>query len=191
MCIRDSGHAVEDLRYGFLAKHLNAYEKYALGWLRSTEVTELRLDTVVPGGLQVRLAPISSPAISANSRRAVILHDQRYGENVLYTIEARDNAGVGYYDEALPATAVIVHQVDLSREEPAWILYDTSTRQQPPTYSATEDDIWRVGETIELPGASIAVRGRTREGFTLVIDCLLYTSPSPRDLSTSRMPSSA
>ena len=25
----------------------------------------------------------------------------------------------------------------------------------------------------------------------LVIDCLLYTSPSPRDLSTSRMPSSA
>ena len=25
----------------------------------------------------------------------------------------------------------------------------------------------------------------------LVLDCLLYTSPSPRDLSTSRMPSSA
>ena len=25
----------------------------------------------------------------------------------------------------------------------------------------------------------------------LLIDCLLYTSPSPRDLSTSRMPSSA
>ena len=25
----------------------------------------------------------------------------------------------------------------------------------------------------------------------LVHDCLLYTSPSPRDLSTSRMPSSA
>ena len=24
-----------------------------------------------------------------------------------------------------------------------------------------------------------------------VVDCLLYTSPSPRDLSTSRMPSSA
>ena len=24
-----------------------------------------------------------------------------------------------------------------------------------------------------------------------IVDCLLYTSPSPRDLSTSRMPSSA
>ena len=29
------------------------------------------------------------------------------------------------------------------------------------------------------------------EGFVSLITCLLYTSPSPRDLSTSRMPSSA
>ena len=29
------------------------------------------------------------------------------------------------------------------------------------------------------------------QGFGLLWDCLLYTSPSPRDLSTSRMPSSA
>ena len=28
-------------------------------------------------------------------------------------------------------------------------------------------------------------------GFLIIITCLLYTSPSPRDLSTSRMPSSA
>ena len=28
-------------------------------------------------------------------------------------------------------------------------------------------------------------------GMVMVISCLLYTSPSPRDLSTSRMPSSA
>ena len=27
--------------------------------------------------------------------------------------------------------------------------------------------------------------------FEWYVDCLLYTSPSPRDLSTSRMPSSA
>jgi len=28
-------------------------------------------------------------------------------------------------------------------------------------------------------------------GGALAVDCLLYTSPSPRDLSTARMPSSA
>ena len=31
-----------------------------------------------------------------------------------------------------------------------------------------------------------------KDGFALCVNCcLLYTSPSPRDLSTSRMPSSA
>ena len=32
----------------------------------------------------------------------------------------------------------------------------------------------------------------TRRGYDVhLVSCLLYTSPSPRDLSTSRMPSSA
>ena len=39
------------------------------------------------------------------------------------------------------------------------------------------------GEMIEFPGDTF--------GLALNLDCLLYTSPSPRDLSTSRMPSSA
>ena len=30
-----------------------------------------------------------------------------------------------------------------------------------------------------------------RNNIKLILACLLYTSPSPRDLSTSRMPSSA
>ena len=30
-----------------------------------------------------------------------------------------------------------------------------------------------------------------QDGYARIIACLLYTSPSPRDLSTSRMPSSA
>ena len=33
--------------------------------------------------------------------------------------------------------------------------------------------------------------GITENGYEIFTDCLLYTSPSPRDLSTSRMPSSA
>ena len=34
-------------------------------------------------------------------------------------------------------------------------------------------------------------RGQDAAGIVVCDDCLLYTSPSPRDLSTSRMPSSA
>ena len=39
--------------------------------------------------------------------------------------------------------------------------------------------------------AITSYQGGAVEMFTHTKDCLLYTSPSPRDLSTSRMPSSA
>ena len=39
--------------------------------------------------------------------------------------------------------------------------------------------------------AMIAVKPSSDSGRYLATICLLYTSPSPRDLSTSRMPSSA
>ena len=38
---------------------------------------------------------------------------------------------------------------------------------------------------------ALDITNRTIDNFIMVINCLLYTSPSPRDLSTSRMPSSA
>ena len=45
-------------------------------------------------------------------------------------------------------------------------------------------------ETLSLARASRA-KGNGYFGEGKFEDCLLYTSPSPRDLSTSRMPSSA
>eukprot|EP00831_Metopus_contortus_P068491 TRINITY_DN61252_c0_g1_i1.p2 TRINITY_DN61252_c0_g1~~TRINITY_DN61252_c0_g1_i1.p2 ORF type:complete len:102 (-),score=29.14 TRINITY_DN61252_c0_g1_i1:107-412(-) len=43
------------------------------------------------------------------------------------------------------------------------------------------------------PATNCKVKDNLRSifGFARKKDCLLYTSPSPRDLSTSRMPSSA
>jgi len=40
-------------------------------------------------------------------------------------------------------------------------------------------------------GVTFALYSQQTGGAALWMDCLLYTSPSPRDLSTSRMPSSA
>ena len=41
------------------------------------------------------------------------------------------------------------------------------------------------------PGVVGALDGFEYASVNLVVACLLYTSPSPRELSTSRMPSSA
>ena len=40
-------------------------------------------------------------------------------------------------------------------------------------------------------GQYLDVEGVFKTEYDLIRSCLLYTSPSPRDLSTSRMPSSA
>ena len=53
-------------------------------------------------------------------------------------------------------------------------------------YCGTGSDVGRLGPI--APGESReAITQRLRQLYP----CLLYTSPSPRDLSTSRMPSSA
>ena len=41
---------------------------------------------------------------------------------------------------------------------------------------------------LAAPGLDVVADG---QAWNVIITCLLYTSPSPRDLSTSRMPSSA
>ena len=56
--------------------------------------------------------------------------------------------------------------------------------------------LWLAKKLAPMPAEEqtddIKVRGCVSQVFVRgALDCLLYTSPSPRDLSTSRMPSSA
>ena len=66
-----------------------------------------------------------------------------------------------------------------------WILFDQSTSE----FQFVEDRVWikdLINYKVGIDGISILFIV-----LTTFITCLLYTSPSPRDLSTSRMPSSA
>ena len=53
-------------------------------------------------------------------------------------------------------------------------------------------DLWYyTPDKLSFHEGKIIARGQSLELFDIFDACLLYTSPSPRDLSTSRMPSSA
>ena len=47
------------------------------------------------------------------------------------------------------------------------------------------------GQTIEIKGPKGTRSFTATDDVTITLDCLLYTSPSPRDKRQSRMPSSA
>ena len=49
----------------------------------------------------------------------------------------------------------------------------------------------RMNDLIEICKVTGSIKVDNEEIISSSTDCLLYTSPSPRDLSTSRMPSSA
>ena len=55
----------------------------------------------------------------------------------------------------------------------------------------TVDHIWFAGAGFAMILAGHANLDKARLLPSILMFCLLYTSPSPRDLSTSRMPSSA
>ena len=53
-----------------------------------------------------------------------------------------------------------------------------------------------IAQSSAIDGFNVSLSGTdnyedTSDSDVIIITCLLYTSPSPRDLSTSRMPSSA
>ena len=70
---------------------------------------------------------------------------------------------------------------------------DTNIKNEFKSINITENFSEPVLEvsTEELPGLLIYLRDNKNLRFRQLIDCLLYTSPSPRDRQKSRMPSSA
>ena len=84
--------------------------------------------------------------------------------------------------------------VDLHRNDPrVWALTNAMIHTEPGdsikngTIVIRDGKIEKVGRYIKIPLDAYEI---DLEGAH-VYACLLYTSPSPRDLSTSRMPSSA
>ena len=99
------------------------------------------------------------------------------------TVDA--STGYRYYAPAQIPTAQVIHQLrqlDVPLAEIETILAAGDAQQRA---AVVEQHLRRL--EAELDRTRMAVVSLRR----LLRPCLLYTSPSPRDLSTSRMPSSA
>ena len=86
-------------------------------------------------------------------------------------------------------TALDEIQLDLSGVTRFFSAAWEACRSIPP--GETRSYAWLAAEAGSPLAMRAAGQSMARNRFSLIIPCLLYTSPSPRDLSTSRMPSSA
>jgi len=149
------GYALSDSTYGTLGKHTIAYHKDKLGWIDADKM----LDVSSQGIYWARLDHLALQSTS-NLRMVTI---QIPGTSRFYTLEVRDLEG---YDEKLPGFAVIIHEVDTTRVEDAWLVDPVA-----PSNGADEGAMWRVGECFnDAPHEiEVCVRAVTTGGFELRI----------------------
>eukprot|EP00831_Metopus_contortus_P060763 TRINITY_DN5265_c0_g1_i2.p6 TRINITY_DN5265_c0_g1~~TRINITY_DN5265_c0_g1_i2.p6 ORF type:complete len:125 (-),score=36.43 TRINITY_DN5265_c0_g1_i2:133-507(-) len=71
-------------------------------------------------------------------------------------------------------------------------LLQSQLQSQQDIYNKKQGEIYSLQENLELIDSTLVPLYKERDKINIILNtCLLYTSPSPRDLSTSRMPSSA
>ena len=133
---------------------------------------------------------------------------RRTGEKVFM-----DNHRDIWWHEAVSGMDAVCEPEEMDAEDPLFILYTSGSTGKPKgvlhttggylvytsythemIFDYKENDIyWCTADIGWITGHSYIVYGPLANRATSVMfeGCLLYTSPSPRDLSTSRMPSSA
>ena len=96
---------------------------------------------------------------------------------------------VGNWGNAFTDLETVIHPYSGQAAFPEFDGLQIAYEAQPNNVS----DFFRtgIGTTISVGSTAGFDKGNVSFNFANTTDCLLYTSPSPRDLSTSRMPSSA
>ena len=90
-------------------------------------------------------------------------------------------SGPAGYTAAIYAARAMLKPILVHGSQPGGQLTTTTDVENYPGYSKVIQGPWLMDE----------MKGQAEAVGTEMIHCLLYTSPSPRDISGSRMPSSA
>ena len=149
------GYALSDPTYGTVGKHTISYHKNSLGWIPAGQKAAVS----APGLYEFDIDHLAL-ASTSNLRMVTVAIP---GSSRYYTIEVRDRAG---YDGNLPGFAVILHEVDYSRQEPAWLV-----DLEDPNNGADAGAMWLPGECYDdAPNEIlICVESVTTEGYIVTV----------------------
>ncbi len=143
-----------DVTYGCLGQHTISFHKDYLGWVSqkyivangtSATVTVDRLDQPPTGNYQMAQIPIQGSSFH------------------FYTVEVRQQTSTSY-DKKLPGQGVIIHEVDLTRTRPAYVM-DADNNGDTGDAGA----IWTAGETFTdlANGITIEILSSTSSGYQI------------------------
>jgi M6 family metalloprotease-like protein len=150
--------------YGCLGQHTNAYYKDVLGWFGQNRRLQVSADQP-----SITLDHVAMQ----NSTNIQIVIIPIPGTNKRYVVEARQTSNSNY-DAKLAGKAVIIHEIDDTRQEWAWLVGGTTDDKSASVENnqANPDGAWLVGETYtdSTKGISISVLSETTNGFVIAVD---------------------
>jgi M6 family metalloprotease-like protein len=150
--------------YHYVGVHTIAYHKDVLGWIPSSRKYTAAVGTTRTITLERLGEPISSNYLMA--------HVPIPGSTRFFTVESRRFGTASNYDSQLPAEAVVIHEVDVTRDRNARVV-DPDGDGDPNDESAQ----WAPGETFTSRGATVRVDSATASGFVVTIS--VVTPPVP------------
>jgi len=164
-CFRDNGN--RDPAYGCLGQHTIAYHEDLLGWIPAD-----RKYTATSGTrATVELEQLALPPAGSYLMAQIPIGGSA---TRFYTVEARRRVG---YDTQLPGQAVIIHEVDTARREPAHVVDADGNGQ-----TGDGGAMWLPGEAFgdAANGVTVCVNSATATGFVVTIGLGLPTDCSPQ-----------
>ena len=142
--------------YGCIGQHTIAYHKAILGWIPE----DRKYVASTEGAVTLALSSLALPGDEGYLMATMPID----GSDLhFYTVEARSLAG---YDAHLPGAAIIIHEVDTTRQRPAFVVDADGNG-----YTGDDGAMWVPGEMFSDPdaGISVTVDSATATGFVVTI----------------------
>jgi M6 family metalloprotease-like protein len=157
--------ATSDATFGTQPKHIGIYSRDRLGWIDAA-----RKLTIGTSGTWSNLTLDAAELASSPNLQMIVVTLPGAAATHYYTVEAR-RAGIAgdAYDHNLAGSAVIVHEIDTTRKEPAW---SVDAQTPPANFAYDPGSMFMPGESWSAPNGAflLSVSSASANGFVVSVD---------------------